>query len=550
MQIEKHINITQVPNGAIVSFGGQVCLTVSKLFENAYAWRASPVFAKLTYGANSFSEVPSSYEMYETMADAVAGGLVALDEMNAFYGVVDIPEDSTLDESAEEFDIENELQSLSESFVVRKITATRSNPERTMVSAFAVIQRARELAKEAGVKHSQDFMKAAHADIISRMKAESVEELEEGSVSKDKQKTPYRNINSPEYKAAAERQKARMVKDSASRPGKELLSKMKAEEFVQYEDAVADALAYIKEDCRAEAMENSDSLIEAHQLSQELFEDIVEEYLNELSNVTLASYKKKAGEYASAADKAANVSFKAGDTALGQRWQNRANKKFGGIIKATNKQFDNDAKNEEVEELDEARLAQPLKGHAYHKKSEAELNYIIKDAGQAAHANKGGSAEGKYLDQMNDAATVLYYRKKGGKQVHEKLDEAALSGEAYWKAKEAESKEEYLKAQRKALGIAEPVKRGRGKPTLIDRDSLRTRAHSNIEAGKRPTAGFDRNEKIHFVRHLKNHPDFADHHVSHAGRPTGTTNAAKEQKDLTKKKQDTAFSMWAGLGKR
>jgi len=550
MQIEKHISITRVPNGAIVSFGGQVCLTVSKLFENAYAWRASPVFAKLTYGANSFSEVPSSYEMYETMADAVAGGLVALDEMNAFYGVVDIPEDSTLDESAEEFDVENELQSLSESFVVRKITATRSNPERTMVSAFAVIQRARELAKEAGVKHSQDFMKAAHADIISRMKAESVEELEEGSVSKDKQKTPYRNINSPEYKAAAERQKALMVKDSASRPGKELLSKMKAEEFVQYEDAVADALAYIKEDCRAEAMENSDSLIEAHQLSQELFEDIVEEYLNELSNVTLASYKKKAGEYASAADKAANVSFKAGDTALGQRWQNRANKKFGGIIKATNKQFDNDAKNEEVEELDEARLAQPLKGHAYHKKSEAELNYIIKDAGQAAHANKGGSAEGKYLDQMNDAATVLYYRKKGGKQVHEKLDEAALSGEAYWKAKEAESKEEYLKAQRKALGIAEPVKRGRGKPTLIDRDSLRTRAHSNIEAGKRPTAGFDRNEKIHFVRHLKNHPDFADHHVSHAGRPTGTTNAAKEQKDLTKKKQDTAFSMWAGLGKR
>jgi len=550
MQIEKHISITRVPNGAIVSFGGQVCLTVSKLFENAYAWRASPVFAKLTYGANSFSEVPSSYEMYETMADAVAGGLVALDEMNAFYGVVDIPEDSTLDESAEEFDIENELQSLSESFVVRKITATRSNPERTMVSAFAVIQRARELAKEAGVKHSQDFMKAAHADIISRMKAESVEELEEGSVSKDKQKTPYRNINSPGYKAAAERQKALMVKDSASRPGKELLSKMKAEEFVQYEDAVADALAYIKEDCRAEAMENSDSLIEAHQLSQELFEDIVEEYLNELSNVTLASYKKKAGEYASAADKAANVSFKAGDTALGQRWQNRANKKFGGIIKATNKQFDNDAKNEEVEELDEARLAQPLKGHAYHKKSEAELNYIIKDAGQAAHANKGGSAEGKYLDQMNDAATVLYYRKKGGKQVHEKLDEAALSGEAYWKAKEAESKEEYLKAQRKALGIAEPVKRGRGKPTLIDRDSLRTRAHSNIEAGKRPTAGFDRNEKIHFVRHLKNHPDFADHHVSHAGRPTGTTNAAKEQKDLTKKKQDTAFSMWAGLGKR
>ena len=610
MQIEKHINITQVPNGAIVSFGGQVCLTVSKLFENAYAWRASPVFAKLTYGANSFSEVPSSYEMYETMADAVAGGLVALDEMNAFYGVVDIPEDSTLDESAEEFDVENELQSLSESFVVRKITATRSNPERTMVSAFAVIQRARELAKEAGVKHSQDFMKAAHADIISRMKAESVEELEEGSVSKDKQKTPYRNINSPGYKAAAERQKALMVKDSASRPGKELLSKMKAEEFVQYEDAVADALAYIKEDCRAEAMENSDSLIEAHQLSQELFEDIVEEYLNELSNVTLASYKKKAGEYASAADKAANVSFKAGDTALGQRWQNRANKKFGGIIKATNKQFDNDAKNEEVEELDEAQrytketgkkyseqtgqyiggknydklaakqgMADLLKKKSIKTEEVEELDEeLVKgakvrfthpdDADGRSSLVKPFSSRGVFVKHGTDGKVLIKHRSVNSTNfgdtvnvyVHsshvklaeevEELDEAALSGDAYWKAKEAESKEEYLKAQRKALGLPEPVKRGRGKPTLIDRDSLRTRAHSNIEAGKRPTAGFDRNEKIHFVRHLKNHPDFADKHVSQAGRPTGTTNAAKEQKDLTKKKQDTAFSMWAGLGKR
>jgi hypothetical protein len=94
------------------------------------------------------------------------------------------------------------------------------------------------------------------------------------------------------------------------------------------------------------------------------------------------------------------------------------------------------------------------------------------------------------------------------------------------------------------------VKRGRGKPTNIDRDLLKTRAHSNVEAGKRPTAGFDRNEKIHFVRHLKNHPDFAEKHVSQAGRPVGTTKVASQQQALVKKKQDTAFSMWAGLGKK
>lgn len=55
----------------------------------------------------------------------------------------------------------------------------------------------------------------------------------------------------------------------------------------------------------------------------------------------------------------------------------------------------------------------PLDGHPYHSKSDNELKYIIKDAGQAAMAMKGHSpkAEEKYLDQVNDASTVLYYRR-------------------------------------------------------------------------------------------------------------------------------------------
>lgn len=62
----------------------------------------------------------------------------------------------------------------------------------------------------------------------------------------------------------------------------------------------------------------------------------------------------------------------------------------------------------------EARM--PLKGHAYHKKSNDELRYIIKDAGAAALAMRGHNraAEDKYVDQVNDAQTVLYYRKNGG----------------------------------------------------------------------------------------------------------------------------------------
>jgi hypothetical protein len=66
-------------------------------------------------------------------------------------------------------------------------------------------------------------------------------------------------------------------------------------------------------------------------------------------------------------------------------------------------------KNESVE-LDEGV---PLKGHPYHSKTDAELHYIVKDAAEAARAMKDHDpkAEAKYLDQVNDASTVLHHRK-------------------------------------------------------------------------------------------------------------------------------------------
>lgn len=70
----------------------------------------------------------------------------------------------------------------------------------------------------------------------------------------------------------------------------------------------------------------------------------------------------------------------------------------------------------------------PLAGHPYHDKTDAELRYIIKDASEAARAMKGtdAKAESKYLDQVNDASTVLYYRKK------KKLNEAAEKGKTLY----------------------------------------------------------------------------------------------------------------------
>jgi hypothetical protein len=57
---------------------------------------------------------------------------------------------------------------------------------------------------------------------------------------------------------------------------------------------------------------------------------MAESDLNELSTDLLGRYKKAAGDQATAADKAGDY--------------DKGHKRFKGIVKATNKQFDNDAK--------------------------------------------------------------------------------------------------------------------------------------------------------------------------------------------------------------
>lgn len=73
---------------------------------------------------------------------------------------------------------------------------------------------------------------------------------------------------------------------------------------------------------------------------------------------------------------------------------------------------------EEVE-IQEGRASQrhPLEGHDYHKMSHVELRGIMKDAGEAKQkAREMGNEKGenKYADQVNDAATVLHWRKQNG----------------------------------------------------------------------------------------------------------------------------------------
>ena len=90
-----------------------------------------------------------------------------------------------------------------------------------------------------------------------------------------------------------------------------------------------------------------------------------EEVVNELSNELLGNYKKKAGEQASAADKAGD--FKKG------------NKRFSGIVRATKKQFANDVKEETLHELNKDTLKSYLnKSTEIRKDSKSELKDIEK----------------------------------------------------------------------------------------------------------------------------------------------------------------------------
>jgi hypothetical protein len=103
------------------------------------------------------------------------------------------------------------------------------------------------------------------------------------------------------------------------------------------------------------------------------------------------------------------------DTNLPEWLQAKITKAEDYISSATN--YMRSEVNEEVS-LEEGRPSQrhPLEGHDYHKKTNAELIGIAKDAHKAAEAMKSHNtdAENKYRDQANDSATVRYFRQKNG----------------------------------------------------------------------------------------------------------------------------------------
>ena len=122
-----------------------------------------------------------------------------------------------------------------------------------------------------------------------------------------------------------------------------------------------------------------------------------EELVNELSNATLGSYKKKAGADASAADKA-------GDT-------KKADKRFSGIIKATKKEFVNDLEKEDVD-TSEYTIKKFVGGDGKTHERKIRPKRITfaasKSGGEPAQGGqKDESYYTKVVDALNEAMTAI-----------------------------------------------------------------------------------------------------------------------------------------------
>jgi hypothetical protein len=72
--------------------------------------------------------------------------------------------------------------------------------------------------------------------------------------------------------------------------------------------------------------------------------------VDEVSNELLGRYKKAAGDQSSAFDRNADYHLSKGSPEQAAPWTQKANKRFSGIVKATNKEFANDNKPKQVEE--------------------------------------------------------------------------------------------------------------------------------------------------------------------------------------------------------
>ena len=467
-KLNKNVHITKTARGAEMLYAGFACLSIQETAAG-YFWQVNPFFAKMTYGANVFNDLPVCIEATPTIESAIAIGLSKLNDLGAFKAEITLPEDTYvaahLTESADQID---ELSDV--------------------------------------VKHSYVAKAARNRDDLE----DRLQAIADSGAKVDTHK----------------------IENKLSKREKTM------QHIVSH---IPKEVAYsIKEDCRAEALKHSDSLMEAHDLAEGLFESFVEELDEVKSDVVTTHDKEK--------------SINTAKTAQGKK------SLYKQIAQSQKEPKTNQWKvKESVEELDESysmhgsgsdfdsaafdRHMEKLR--ALSKKSETEQAV-------AKMKRDDEEAERKKKEKRNDASdsdrliTDPFHPSQG----------VNIRTEAYGATKKAY--DPFASAIAKVMSRPafsavpkdepEPVapKKKNGRPTNIDLDMIKSKAKENLKAGKRPTAGMERNEKIHFIRHLKDHPDFAGTHVSKAGRTVGTTKSEMEKRKETIKAQkiDNVFTSW------
>ena len=596
--LDKYIHMTKLANGVEVMFGGQPCLKITEGMDS-YIWSIYPVFAKLTYGANIFEDVPYCAENFDTMEEAIADGLAKLHSLGAFVGEVDLPEDtyaeSGVNESVEDLD-EGIIKDIKR-IITKKDAKSRAGQEITKA----------QIANMSGDDKTSEkhFKRYDKLDKLSyKNKTKSITEELLDSILQDCRAYAIKHSNSIMEahdlsvglfeSILAEADYSGVVAD-AKRAGK--THKQMADDHRKY-------AASMKSLGKNGLAARSEMLAKEHEAAEKMNEETLDEGTikdieNKLANhaATKISNEKEFGKY-SAAD------LHQHETVRNQLLQKK---------KAAQNSYNKKINNESVEETLDEGILDIFKNKKPSTKSKpltkSEIEYHNKEAFIARNMEKSTRQTGDFKSadlmkkraEKHEAATKVneetldegkqeniaklrkdYSDAKGwidmatndrDRRQHQatvskiynhaknqykvdldrkdgKLDEAkAMSGDTYWKAKEDEAKEAKAKADRASAGIKEPEKKGRGKPTLgATVDEMKDRMRENIAAGKRPHTGFDRNEKLRILRSgAMEHPEFAGTHVKAAGRPVGTTKAAAIEK---KKAAPTAFSMWSGLGKK
>jgi len=199
--------------------------------------------------------------------------------------------------------------------------------------------------------------------------------------------------------------------------------------------------------------------------------------INELSNEKLADYKKKAGENASAADKA-------GDTKTG-------NKRFSGIMKATKKQFANDAKEE---------LSPKQKAMDKNKNGKIDGSDLAKLRGEelspaqkAIDKNKNGKIDGSDLAHLRSkkkqpqGADFAAQRRKERMASNGRMDEESIN--------EKSDYETYHKDYSGAVQTA--IKQAEKRGYEVDMDDW----HDKVATGpKKPSSGKTNSFSINLMK--------------------------------------------------